>query len=146
MGAARPKKRNKTIKYCLIWGLGIGVVFSLIYGVFNVSILKIFTSQPRVMKTALAFFGWTIAAPFVTSPSYIWDGIFIGATETAPMRNSMIIATFLVFLPAYFAVQPFWGNNGLWLAMLLFMASRGIILTIFSPKYILKKRFREILN
>jgi MATE family multidrug resistance protein len=37
----------------------------------------------------------------------------------------MVISTFLVFLPAWFVLRPL-GNDGLWLAFLLFMASRGI--------------------
>jgi Na+-driven multidrug efflux pump len=41
------------------------------------------------------------------------------------MRNIMVFSAFAVFIPAWFVLQPL-GNDGLWLAFLLFLASRGI--------------------
>jgi MATE family multidrug resistance protein len=41
------------------------------------------------------------------------------------MRDIMLVSTFLVFVPAWFLLQ-FLGNDGLWLAFMLFMASRGL--------------------
>jgi multidrug resistance protein, MATE family len=48
------------------------------------------------------------------------------------MRNSMLISALLAFLPAYYLLEPVFGNNGLWLAFILFMASRGITLTLMA--------------
>ncbi len=138
-GSDQPNKLRQTVKYCFLWGMSIGAFGSLIYGLFDVSILKIFTNQQAVINTSLTVIGWTIAAPLVNSACYIWDGVFIGATITAPMRNTMFIATALIFLPAYYISQIFWSNNAIWLAMTLFMAARGIGLTLLAPKYVLKK-------
>ena len=41
------------------------------------------------------------------------------------MRNTMLISTFLVFLPAWYLTQGL-HNHGLWLAFTLFMAARGL--------------------
>jgi MATE family multidrug resistance protein len=77
--------------------------------------------------------------PLVTFAAFIWDGVYIGATATAAMRNAMIVSTLLVFLPAYYLLIGPLGNHGLWLAMMLFMASRGIMLTAFYRRAILRK-------
>ena len=52
------------------------------------------------------------------------------------MRNSMVAITLLIFLPAYYLLRAPLGNNGLWLAIMLFMFSRGVFLTMLSRKHI----------
>ncbi len=135
-GAGQREKVKQAVTYCFMWGLGIGLGASCIYGLFGTSILRLFTDKQQVIETALVVFGWTIAGPAVSSFCYIWDGIFIGATATPPMRNSMLIATLLVFLPTYAIGVQYLGNHAIWLAMTLFMIARGATLSLFAPKYV----------
>ncbi len=137
-GSRQQKRVKLAIKYCFLWGMGIGVLASATYAILDVRILQLFTNQQDVIDTAMIYFLWTIAGPTVSSFSYIWDGIFIGATATGPMRDSMIIATMGIFLPAYGIGVYYLGNHALWLAMTLFMIARGATLTFFAPKHILK--------
>lgn len=137
-GSGQQKKVRHAVKYCFGWGLGIGLVASGVYWLFDESILRLFTDQQPVIAAAMLVFGWTVAGPTVSSFCYIWDGIFIGATATAPMRNSMLIATALVFLPVYFITVPYLGNHAIWLAMVSFMIARGATLSFFASKHILK--------
>jgi MATE family multidrug resistance protein len=55
------------------------------------------------------------------------DGVFIGATWSADMRNMMLVS-----LAAYFAswwvLESAFGIAGLWLALLVFLAVRGLTL------------------
>lgn len=138
-GARQPEKVKQAVAYCFIWGLGIGVGASCIYALFDVSILELFTDKQQVISAALVVFAWTIAGPVVSSFSYIWDGIFIGATATVPMRNSMLIATVFVFLPTYAIGVAYLGNHAIWFAMTLFMIARGATLTLFAPRYVFNK-------
>ena len=129
---------KKAIYYNLAWGLSIGVAGSLVYGLFDESILAIFTNKQNVIDLALSVVFWTVLAPFVSSICYILDGVFIGATATAPMRNTMLISTFLFFLPVYYIGTMLFGVHGLWLAMVLFMAVRGIALAFYLPRTVFK--------
>ena len=137
-GSQQQKRVNLAVKYCFIWGIGIGLLASTVYGIFDVQILRLFTNQQDVINAAMVVFFWTIAGPTVSSFSYIWDGIFIGATATGPMRDSMIIATLGVFLPTYGIGVFYLGNHAIWLAMTLFMIARGATLTFYAPKHILR--------
>lgn len=137
-GSREQRKVNRAVKYCFAWGIGLGVLASGVYALFDESILRLFTDQEPVIQAALLVFGWTIAGPTVSSFCYIWDGIFIGATATVPMRNSMLIATAVVFLPVYFIAVPYLGNHAIWLAMTSFMIARGVTLSFFAPKHIFK--------
>ena len=77
---------------------------------------------------------WIAIAPPINSVAYIWDGVFIGATASTPMRNSMLAST-VVFLLAYFLLKGL-GNHGLWMALTLFSIARGATLTFLAPKHI----------
>lgn len=120
----------------LAWGVMLGFAGSLAYFLFDDTILHFFTDKNDVIEHAKSVIYWTIAAPVVSGFSYIWDGVFIGATATAPMRNTMLLATFVIFLPVYYVTTIFIGPHGLWLAMIIFMISRGVLLTLYSPKSI----------
>lgn len=129
-------KLKKVINYTFGWGIGLGVLFSIIYYVFDVQILSIFTDKENLINIALIYFGWTIAAPLVNSFCFVWDGIYIGATSTKAMRNSMLISSFLFFLPIILLMEPHIGNHAVWMAMLGFMFSRGLFLSIMAKKHI----------
>lgn len=137
-GAGNLPKLKKAVYYNLTWGLSIGVAGSLVYGLFNEQILAIFTDKEDVINLALSVVFWTVLAPFVSSICYILDGVFIGATATVPMRNTMLAATIVFFLPVYYAGTALFGVHGLWLAMILFMAVRGLALSFYLPGTIFK--------
>ena len=127
---------KRTIRYSFYWGIGLGIIFSFAYLIFGKAILTIYTDQKNLIELGIYYFTWTIAAPVINSICYIWDGIYIGATATKAMRNSMLICTLVIFLPLQLWATSHWGNQGLWFSLLVFMFSRGVILTIFSGKNI----------
>lgn len=137
LGGNDNAKLKKAVYYTMGWGLFLGLLGSVAYAVFHHQILNLFTHQELVIETALSVVFWTIMAPAVASICYIWDGVFIGATATAPMRNSMLLSTFIFYLPAYYLGTYLFDIHGLWLAMILFMIVRGVLLTLYAPKYIL---------
>jgi MATE family multidrug resistance protein len=92
-------------------------------------ILKLLTSQNNLINDAQPFIIWVVLIPLASFSSFIWDGVFIGATASAAMRNTLFGATFLVFIPVYYFLNPLWENHALWLAMVLFMFARGAIQT-----------------
>ncbi|MDR9364727.1 MAG: MATE family efflux transporter [Balneolaceae bacterium] len=138
-GSLEENKLTKAVWYNIGWGLFLGVMGSLAYALFGNQILNIFTDKADVIAVAKSVLFWTILAPLVSSFCYILDGVYIGATETKPMRNTMIVATFLVFLPTYYGATYLFGKHGLWLAMVLFMITRGVALGVYLPKTVLEK-------
>ncbi len=136
VGAHDPRLLRKAIRYLFAWGMGLAVIFTLGYGLGYEAILYVLTDQQEVIERSQPFVIWILLAPLVNSVCFIWDGIYIGATASKAMRNSTFIATFLVFLPTYYLTESYLGNHALWLAMTLFMVTRGIALSWLAPKYI----------
>jgi MATE family multidrug resistance protein len=129
---------KKAVYYNLAWGLSIGLIGSALYGLLDEQILAIFTDKQNVIDLAMSVVFWTVLAPFVSSICYILDGVFIGATATGPMRNTMLISTFIFFLPVYYIGTMMFGVHGLWLAMVLFMVVRGAALALYLPRTVFK--------
>ncbi len=136
IGANDKVKLKLTIKYLFIWGVGIGIAFTIIYSLLGELLIGIFTNNQVIINIALTFIGWTIISQIVNSVSFIWDGIYIGATKTKAMRNSMLISAFLVFIPTYYITRGIMGNHSLWFALTLFMVVRALTLTIVAKKNI----------
>lgn len=136
VGARKPLKLKKAVKYLFYWGAGLALVFTLIYlGGVNF-ILKLLTSQPGVIEAAQPFLFWVALIPLASFASFIWDGIYIGATASKAMRNALLGSTFLVFAPVYYFLNPVWENHALWLGMILFMLARGVFQTFMYKKAI----------
>ncbi len=121
-----------TLKWSLIFSLGFTVVY-LLAGPF---IIRILTDLPEVRSTATRYLPWMIVSPLVSVWCFLYDGVYVGATRAKEMRNIMFVSTVVVFLPAWYLLQPL-GNHGLWLAFMLFMASRGIGMHIAYRKTVL---------
>jgi MATE family multidrug resistance protein len=66
-----------------------------------------------------------ILSPLVSVWSFLFDGVYVGATRAREMRNTMLFSTLAVFLPAWFMSRGLF-NHGLWLSFTLFMAARGL--------------------
>lgn len=140
VGKAVGQKRRdvliESVRLALRWSLIFSVGFTLVYLVAGRTLINVLTDLPAVRETAIRYLPWMIASPLVSVWCFLYDGVYVGATRAREMRNIMIFSTFLVFLPAWYFLQPL-GNDGLWLAFLLFMASRGIGMHIGFRKSVL---------
>jgi len=125
---------KKVIRRLFVWGGAIALAFTLIFLVGGGFILRLLTNNTVTIAAAKPFMFWIVLVPLITFAAFIWDGIFVGATASKAMRNSMVIITTLIFLPAYYLLEPLLGNNGLWLAMMLFMGARGVFLSLMAKK------------
>ncbi|MEZ5069608.1 MAG: MATE family efflux transporter [Bacteroidales bacterium] len=135
-GAADPANLRKVIRLLFWWGGGIAVFFTLAYLWGGEAMFRVLTDNAGVIQNARPYFFWVVLVPLLSFAAFLWDGIYIGATAGAPMRNAMLASTLVVFLPAYLVAGHMLGNHGLWLAFLLFMASRGIGLHLLAGRAI----------
>ncbi|HLQ85440.1 MAG TPA: MATE family efflux transporter [Salinisphaeraceae bacterium] len=110
----------------LLWSLGIAGAFTALYWLFGRNVINLLTDLPDVRSAAYAFLPWMILSPLVSVWSFVYDGVFIGATWAREMRNAMLVATLVVYLPLAFGLVRLWANHGLWLAFLAFLGARGV--------------------
>lgn len=110
------------------WGVVICVLLTLVFWCARSEMIALITTIPKVHQQALIYWPWLVAMPLISMWCFLLDGIFVGATKGKEMRNGMFVATACFF--ALFVLWSSWGNHALWLAMLSFMAIRGLTLAL----------------
>jgi len=91
----------------------------------SVALIDVMTTSAEVRRVAREFMAFAAAAPVLGALAYTLDGVFIGATWARDMRNLMLVA-FAIYLATWWALTPY-GNAGLWVAILVFLAARGLL-------------------
>ena len=114
-----------------------GLIISVIYFFSFQFIVNQLTDLDYLRFLAFNYLIWVVIIPPIASLCYQFDAIFIGASQTAEMRNGMVIAVIIFITSSHFLVNNF-GNHGLWIALLLFMVMRSIGLNYYFNR-ILKK-------
>ena len=127
VGARYRPAFERSFRLVVIWGIGVAVAVSLVLWLAGPTIVDLMTTSESVRQTARVFLIWAALFPVVGTLAYQFDGIFIGATWSRDMRNMMLLSV-LAFLVAWFSLTPFFGNHGLWVALLVFLSARSITL------------------
>ena len=135
-GAQDMLNLKRTTRQIFLWSFLFGGVIMLIFVCFGEQLLYVFTDQMSLIEQAAPYLIWIIVAPILNVAAYIWDGVFLGATASRALRNSVIVAT-LIYFSAVYLLMPF-GNHGLWGALTLLLVARGVSLTMLAPKYLFK--------
>ena len=115
--------------------IAVSVAMSIIIFIFKGSIIPVFTDLDNIITLCNEYIDWLIIFPYTIGFALVYYGVFIGATYTAPIRNSSLIAL-LVFIVSYYTVIPIYQNHGLWLAFILFSASRSVFLYMYRKTLI----------
>lgn len=124
---------NQTLRWSLLACLICPIVLILLWISLDKAIIQLLTNQAVIIELCLSYQQWLIVFPIVVAGGLIYYGVFSGISYTSSIRDSMILALLLWFIAQYIFV-PLYGNNGLWLAYILFSLGRTLFLIIWIPK------------
>lgn len=88
-------------------------------------VIDILTPAPDVRESARTYLGFCACVPLMGMAAWQLDGIFIGVTRTAAMRNAGVVAV-LLYLVAHYTLAPKFGGAGVWSAFLLYYIARAV--------------------
>ena len=134
IGARDPKSLRLSIRLILLWGVILTVVFTALYALFGDWFLRIFSDETAIIASARPYMFWTLIVPICGFAAFLFDGIFVGATASRAMRNTMFLAT-ASFFAVYFGLkalfveslsEQLW-NNILWTAFMVYLTMRGVL-------------------
>jgi len=115
------------------WGALMTILFTATYIIGGMPFLRLLTDEPQVVEASQAYVWWAYLIPAAGVTAFIWDGLFIGTTQTRGMLISSAIAA-LLFFAITTVLMPRFGNHALWLAMTLYLVARGVVQTVISEK------------
>jgi len=132
VGAKSPAAARRAGRMAMQWGVAGGVALGLAFALAGPWIIDLMTTAREVRAEARAYLPWIAIAPAIGAVSWIYDGIFIGATMTAEMRRCMAqsVAAYAV---AVVVLLPL-GNHGLWAALMVLNAARAVTMWRAAPR------------
>lgn len=125
LGARRARDLDRAARLSFGWGIGGSLVMAAAFAALGPKIIDLMTTAPEVRAAARHFLPWVVAAPVVGIASWMYDGIFIGATQTRAMLACAAVST-LCYALALGMLIPAFGNHGLWAALMVLNTVRGI--------------------
>lgn len=123
----------ETLKRLFAWGTVMMLLFTLLYSLFSQQFLYLLSDDPTVVKASEEYYLWSLLLPVCGMATFIWDGIYIGATATKGMLLSMAVGM-LTFFALNYLFLPSLGNHGLWLAFNGYILMRGVVQTIWFSR------------
>ncbi len=137
LSSSHPLTLSPVIRALFAWGIGVGLLFTLIYALFPDAIFRSMTTDQDVVAALHRYIGWLIAMPMVSMLAFMWDGIYAGATQGKAIRNAMLWAAF-AFAATYYilsSLHPFTLSlvHALYAAYFAHLLARVIYLTCKYP-------------
>ncbi len=129
-GARNVAAFRETLHRLWIWALIVTLAYTLLYIGGGRWIVGILTDEAQVLEASQEYLCWIWLIPAAGAAAFIWDGVFIGITATRGMLVSSFLSA-LGFFIVYLLAESHLGNHGLWLAMIIYLALRGILQTIW---------------
>lgn len=131
-GARQPARLRRAAVMTSLWGAVFAGVMALGFALLGPWIIEVMAKDPAVQDAARRYLPWVILVPPMLLGLVMLDGIFIGATRTADMRNMMAVCAVLYFVAVWLLIAPL-QNHGLWLALYVSFAARGLTLGLRYP-------------
>ncbi|MEM9028347.1 MAG: MATE family efflux transporter [Pseudomonadota bacterium] len=119
------------------WAASAAAVLTTVMFIGGPFFIDFATTSPAVREMARVYLIWAALLPIVAVWCFQLDGIFIGATETAEMRNMMILSLIL-YLVAALTLKELLHNHGLWLSLYVLFIARTVALGLRYP--VIEKR------
>ena len=129
LGAGDNNMLRTTVLRLFGWGVVVALIFTLFYWLGGPLLLRLLTSDVKVVLTAMFYLPWAVLIPVAGLAAFVWDGIFIGTTLSRGMLMSAFIAA-VSFFTLWFVLSSTMGNHALWLALLVYLFMRGAIQTL----------------
>lgn len=132
VGAASLRRFRQAVFVSSAWAVILALLVAVAFWAGGLLLIRFMTAAPSVREAAYTFLPWAALTPVAGVACFQLDGIFIGATRTADMRNMMILSL-AVFLAAWAVLTPAFGNHGLWASFMVFYAVRAVSLGVRYP-------------
>lgn len=129
---------RSTVRVIFLWGLVISAAFTLAYIIFPMPIIGLLTDDAQVLQGCGPYLFWLVLMPIASCVAFLWDGIYIGATASAAMRDCMLFSAAL-FLLSYFLLRGLLGIQALYTGYFVHLLCRSLYLTIKYRSSLLSK-------
>lgn len=135
-GAGDSVMVGKYVRALLWWTVGVALLFTVCYGLGSDGITSLLTDSESVRQGVKGMRAWIWSLPVVSAWAFIYDGFYVGVTDTRKMMMSTIVATIVFYIVAFVklaegrVVIEVDSNAAVWTAFLSYLFIRGAFLAI----------------
>ena len=141
IGAKELNMLKKAIRVLFIWTFIIAIVSTFVYAFAGEPIFRLMTNNSDVLLSAKTYLPWLLAVPVLSCVAFILDGIFIGATASVAIRDTMLLSAASFFI-SYFMMESFMGLHALYLAYMVHLVVRTVMMSLLMKRKVLSKATR----
>lgn len=147
-GAGDRDMTKRCVRTLLMWSCGVALLFTAAYGLGSGLVASLLTDEESVREGVREMRYWIWLIPLSSVWAFIYDGFYVGITETGKMLLATMAATIVFFTVAfvrcgdtgiYIGTES---NNMLWSAFVAYLFLRGVVLAILWRSES-EKRFRK---
>ena len=131
-GAKDRSRFDRAVRLTSEFSIGFALLIGAVVFLAGPFLIQLLTTDPAVRASAMTYLPYCALAPVLGFAAYQMDGIFIGTTRTAAMRNAGIAAVIL-YIAAHYAIYPVMGAAGIWTAFLFYYVMRAVTLAVAYP-------------
>jgi MATE family multidrug resistance protein len=133
VGARHPVAVRRASVVASQWGVAGAVLLGVGFWIAGPLLIDLMATEPEVRAAARDYLPWVALAPVIGIASWMFDGIFIGATLSREMRNAMVVSV-TVYLVALLMLPGTLGNHGLWASLMVLNIARGATMALRYPR------------
>lgn len=133
IGSGKRRAFDVIVRRSTQLALGTSVVLATLLLVSGGVLIAAMTDLEAVRAEAARYLPWASVYVLLSFGAFQLDGIFIGATRSAEMRNAALLATAAFMLFAWL-LTPIWAAHGLWLAFVLYVVTRALTQLMYMPR------------
>lgn len=120
---------NRLSKQLIAYTLVIALILGLVCLAFYEPLGRLFSKDQEVLFLFSSIFWIVLLMQPINAIAFVYDGIFKGMAEAVALRDTLLAATFLGFVPALLIGDYFdLGLYAIWIAFTIWMILRGGIL------------------
>lgn len=131
-GAKNKSRFDRAVRLTSEFSIGFALLIGSLIYLAGPFLIRLLTTDPVVIDSAMTYLPYCALAPVLGFAAYQMDGIFIGTTRTAAMRNAGIAAVIL-YICAHYLIYPIIGAAGIWVAFLFYYVVRALTLAVAYP-------------
>lgn len=139
-GSGNITSLKQLLQTSVVSSLVIGLMFATAFICAPESLLRLLTNHTEIINNLRSYIPWLLPVLGFGSVAYALDGYFLGLTQGHTLRQAMLKATVIGFIPSAIISWYFHNSHLLWLSMSLFMAARTITLALCVPKTLTKRQ------
>lgn len=139
IGAKDRPSLVKAVRMLFVWSAIIGVISTVVYAVGGEWMVRLMTTEPDVIEGTRPYLFWLVLMPVISCAAFMWDGIYIGATASVPIRDSMIWACAAFYIVYFVFRSSAESIQVLWYAYFAHLVARAIYLSLASKRHIFGK-------